>query len=316
MHPKARRHGVQGHRQARAKVPLLEESCVSASVSETPADVLGRVRAYAMSGLRWVLNTYQVAQDWDAETLCRMARETGHEGVEFLQDYHQPHGLEADATAEQRQRVRTALAAHGLECASLTSCMHFDMPDPAARRRSEDQVRRVIAYAPEMGCRHVRVLGDRLPEAPAERAATLAAVAESLHALGEFAVPAGITVSLEVHGSFSDPEPAREVVRAAALDNVGLVFNSQWRVGASSGFTLPAGAASIRPLYDHIGQWFTSVHTHDLAAPAETPYYRELFGLLRAAGWQGFVSNECAYRGPDPDRVLRLYTALFRALTA
>lgn len=264
--------------------------------------------------MRWVLNTYQVAQEWDVETLCRMARETGHEGVEFLQDYKQAHGLEADAGAEHRRRVRQALAAHGLTCASLTSCMRFDMADDAERARAVDQVRRVIDYAPEMDCTHVRVLGDRVPDDPGERSAVIGRVAQSLRTLGEYAAGAGITVSMEVHGGFTDPDASRAAMEAVGLPNVGLVFNSQWRVGAAKGWALPEGAPSIRPIYDHIGRWFTSVHTHELERPNETGYYGELFGLLRAAGWNGFISNECAYRGPDPEKVLRLYTALFRSL--
>ena len=263
-------------------------------------------------GLRWVLNTYQVAQDWDVPTLCRIAAETGHQGVEFLQDYRQAHGLEADAGPAHRQQVREALAARGLECASLTSCMRFDHAAAEARAAAEAQVRAVIAVAPEMACRHVRVLGDRLPDEPGERHEVVQRVAESLHGLGSYAASAGITVSLEVHGSFSDPEPCRQVMQAVGLPNVGLVFNSQFRAGAERGWALPCGAPSIRPLYEHIGQWFSAVHTHELEH--EPGYYRELFALLRVAGWSGFISNECAYRGPDPERVLRLYTALFRAL--
>lgn len=264
--------------------------------------------------MRWVLNTYQTAQDWDVETLCRNARETGHEGIEFLQDFGQAHGLEAEAAPEHRRRVRQALAAHGLLCASLTSCMRFDMAEAEERQRSVQQVRRVIDYAPEMDCRHVRVLGDRVPSDPAERAAVVGRVAESLRDLGEYAAKGGITVSMEVHGGFTDPEPAREVMAAVGLPNVGLVFNCQWREGAEHGWSLPVGAPSIRPLYDLIGGHFTAVHTHGMERPQELAHYRELFALLRADGFSGFISNECAYRGPDPAQVLRMYTALFQAL--
>lgn len=266
--------------------------------------------------MRWVLNTYQTAQDWDVETLCRIAQETGYEGIEFLQDFKQAHGLEADAPPEHRRQVREALRAHGLTCASLTSCMRFDMADDAGRAQAVEQVRRVIDYAPDLACTHVRVLGDRVPDDAGERAGVIGRVAQSLRTLGEYAAPRGITVSMEVHGGFTDPEPAQEVAVAVGLPNVGLVFNSQWRVGAPQGWALPAGAASIRPLYDLIGRHITSVHTHQMEKPEELEYYRELFGLLHADGFTGFISNECAYRGPDPERVLRLYTALFRALTA
>ena len=44
--------------------------------------------------------------------------------------------------------------------------------------------------------------------------------------------------------------------------------------------------------------------------------YQELFRLLKADGWNGYVAMEAAYTGPDPEKVLRLYTALFHTLTA
>ena len=50
--------------------------------------------------------------------------------------------------------------------------------------------------------------------------------------------------------------------------------------------------------------------------PEVWPYYREFFRLLVRDGYKGYVSNESAYTGPDPERVLRLYTALFHAFTA
>src|SRR5205823_972542 len=106
------------------------------------------------------------------------------------------------------------------------------------------------------------------------------------------------------------------VVREAGLPNVGIVFNCQWRVGAESGWALPAGAPSIAPLYDLMAPHITSVHTHRMERPEEWGYYQEMFRLLVRDDYRGYVSNECAYTGSDPESVLRLYTALFRAFTA
>jgi sugar phosphate isomerase/epimerase len=92
-----------------------------------------------------------------------------------------------------------------------------------------------------MGCDHVRVLGDQLPDDERERASVLANVAAALHELGAYAQPQKITVSIEAHGSFTDPIYVTQVVREANLPNVGIVFNSQWRVGAAKGWRLPEG---------------------------------------------------------------------------
>jgi sugar phosphate isomerase/epimerase len=263
--------------------------------------------------MKWVLNTYQTAQDWEVDRIIEVCKVTGYTGIEFLQDFKQQHGLEADATPEHVQAIRLKMASAGLIVSSLTSCCVFHDPAEADRRRNIDQVKRVIDQAQACGCDHVRVLGDRLPEDEAGRETVLENVAAALRELGTYARPKGIAVSIEAHGSFTDPAYATRVVKAADLPNVGIVFNSQWRVGAASGWSLPAGAPSIAPLYDLLAPHITSIHTHQMEQPDVRGYYHEFFRLLVRDGYKGYVSNECAYRGPDPEKVLRLYTALFES---
>ncbi len=266
--------------------------------------------------MKWVLNTYQTAQEWDVDRIIAVCQAAGYEGVEFLQDYRQQHRLEADAPSEHVRTVAEKMQSAGLLVASLTSCRAFHAPEEAERRRSIEQVKQVIEQAVAMGCDHVRVLGDRLPDDERDRETVLANVAAALRELGAYAAPKGVTVSIEAHGSFTDPAYAVRVVREADLPNVGIVFNSQWRVGAQTGWGLPAGAPSIAPLYDLVAPHLTSIHTHQMEREGEWRYYQEFFRLLARDGYAGYVSNECAYRGPDPEKVLRLYTTLFRAFTS
>jgi sugar phosphate isomerase/epimerase len=263
--------------------------------------------------MKWVLNTYQTAQDWEVDRIIEVCKATGYAGIEFLQDFKQQHKLEADASAEHVQGIKGKMAAAGLIVSSLTSCCVFHDPKEEERRRNIDQVKRVIDQAVSIGCDHVRVLGDRLPEDAAGRDAVIENVTAALRELGQYARPKGITVSIEAHGSFTDPAYATRVVKAADLPNVGIVFNSQWRVGAESGWSLPVGAKSIAPIYDLLAPHITSIHTHQMEQPDVTRYYHEFFRLLARDGYKGYVSNECAYRGPDPEKVLRLYTALFES---
>jgi hypothetical protein len=53
---------------------------------------------------------------------------------------------------------------------------------------------------------------------------------------------------------------------------------------------------------------------HDLENPAFP--YTELFGLLKASGYDGFCSLEEGYREGGEVKVIALYAALFRALWA
>jgi sugar phosphate isomerase/epimerase len=266
--------------------------------------------------MKWVLNTYQTAQDWELDRIIDICHKTGYEGIEFLQDFGQRHGLEANASDQHVLDVRAKMEQAKLITSSLTSCCHFHDPDAADRQRNIDQVKRVIDQAVAIGCDHVRVLGDRVPEDPAGRESVLNQVAAALHELGGYAQPKGVTVSIEAHGSFTDPLYAVRVVREAALPNVGIVFNSQWRVGDGPGWRLPADASSITPLYELLGPYLTSVHTHEMEPPHLWGYYQEFFRLLVRDGYKGYVSNECAYQGPDPEKVLRMYTTLFQAFTS
>jgi sugar phosphate isomerase/epimerase len=266
--------------------------------------------------MKWVLNTYQTAQDWELERIIEICQKTGYEGIEFLQDFRQRHRLEADAPVETVLEVKAKMQQAGLIVSSLTSCCHFHDLEAAVRRRSIDQVKRVIDQAAAIGCDHVRVLGDRVPEEEAGRETVLTHVASALQELGSYARPKEIAVSIEAHGSFTDPTYAARVVKEADLPNVGIVFNSQWRVGAQTGWRLPADASSIAPLYEIVAPYLTSVHTHAMEQPEVWRYYQEFFRLLVRDGYKGYVSNECAYQGPDPEKVLRLYTTLFHAFTS
>lgn len=267
--------------------------------------------------MKWVLNTYQTAQEWDIDRIIQVCLASGYQGIEFLQDFKQAHGLEANATDEHVLAIREKMQAAGLLTASLTSCCHFHDPSEADRRRNINQVKRVIKQAALISCDHVRVLGDHLPPDDEQaREAILINVTGALQELADFAKPEGITVSIEQHQSFTDPLLVTRVVKDADRPNIGIVFNSQWRVGVEKGWSLPAGAPSIAPLYDLLAPYITSVHTHQMEQPDVWRYYQELFRLLVRDGYHGYISNECAYTGPDPEKVLMLYTALFQSFTS
>jgi len=266
--------------------------------------------------MKWVLNTYKTCQEWDLDKIIEVCQKTGHEGIEFLMDFNQPHGVEADASPDHILNVQQKVCDAGLEVAFLSSCASFDAEDQAGVRASIDKVKRVIDHADRMGTRHVRVMGDRIPDEKVALEPRLDQIADAIGVLGDYAKPMGITVSMEMHKDFTDPLLALEIINRSKRSNTGLVFNCQWRIGEPHGWSLPPGAPSIQPLLDLTMKHYTSVHTHGFEQPEETQYYRELFTCLVARGYNGYVSNECAYTGPDPICTLSLYTAFFRAVTA
>ena len=255
--------------------------------------------------MRWSLNTYQTCQDWELSKILKIAEDTGYHGVELLMDYKQKHGFEWDTPEDQWERLKNEVNASGVVISSLTSCQNFHSLDAADRAESVRRVKRVIDMAEFMGCDHVRVLGDRFDDNTRE--AVVGYVTDALKELGEYAQPKGITVSIEMHGSFIDPAPAMKVIEGVNLPNVGFVFNCQF-VGCEG--------RSIEPLFSQVAPHITAVHTHSTEDPETFELYRQMFGWLQRIGFDGYISNECAYRGPDPEKVLALYVGLFKAFVA
>ena len=252
--------------------------------------------------MKWSLNTYQTCQDWELSKILKIAEDTGSHGVELLMDYEQKHGFEWDTPEDQWERLKDEVDASGVVISSLTSCQNFHSPNAEDRTESVRRVKRVIEMADFMGCDHVRILGDRFDDDT--RDAVVGYVTDGLKTLGEYAQPKGITVSIEMHGSFIDPVPAMQVIEGVNLPNVGFVFNSQF-VGCDAG--------SIEPLFSQVASYITAVHTHAAEDPETFELYRQMFEWLQRIGFDGYISNECAYRGPDPEKVLALYVGLFRA---
>jgi sugar phosphate isomerase/epimerase len=264
--------------------------------------------------MKWVLNTYQTAQDWTVDEMIAIVSKTGYQGIEFLQDFKQTHGWEWDSDKAHVATIRQKMADAGLEIASVTSCQNFHSLEEAQRRTSVDRVKRVIEQAQAAGAPQVRVLGDRLPEDAAGKEQVIQNVAACLRELAQFAQPMGVWIGMEMHGSFTDPGYALDAIRRADHPNVGFVFNSQFRIKTDQGWQAPEGR-SIASMWQEVSPYIRNVHTHQMERPDTLESYREMFQLLKKANYQGYVSNECAYRGPDAEKVLGLYTALFRAFS-
>src|SRR5437763_5340988 len=144
--------------------------------------------------MKWSLNTYQTAQNWELDELIRQAKAAGFDGIEFLMDFGQKHGVEANSDAGWLRTVKEKVDASGLEFASVTSCASFHSPDDAERGEAMGRARNTIRIARDFGCRHVRVLGDRVPE-DSTRATVLRNVTECMRELARLAQPDGITVA-------------------------------------------------------------------------------------------------------------------------
>ena len=254
-----------------------------------------------MDDMKLSLLTYELASAWTLEKLIDVAHSCGFSGLEFRAEEGHKHGVELERTPAERREIRSRLEDAYLEAVGIGTSSRFDSAEPSERLASIRRTQQFIVLAADVGCRRVRVFGNDFPAGVA-RDDCMGYVAESLRTLGEFAEPHGVDVLLEMHGQFNYWGFARAVVKMADHPRVGLVYNCDKR-------DLVAG--SIAATYSQVRTFIRHVHMHSLTDGFPYP---ELFSLLAADGYSGYLSSEVSgAEAPTREEYFALYTSLFRA---
>jgi sugar phosphate isomerase/epimerase len=71
---------------------------------------------------------------------------------------------------------------------------------------------------------------------------------------------------------------------------------------------------SVVYMFHRVKDHVRHIHLHNLESPAFT--YKELFGILKEIGYDGFCSLEDGYREGGEKKVIALYAALYREMVA
>ena len=108
---------------------LTRRDVVRMGLASAGALALG-ARASAAKGLHLGLVTYNVAKEWGLDTLLRLVREAGLEGVEFRTTH--AHGVEPRLNDEQRSEVKQRFADSPVKLVGLGSAEDYHRPDPGA----------------------------------------------------------------------------------------------------------------------------------------------------------------------------------------
>lgn len=254
----------------------------------------------AEGGFRLGLVTYNLAKDWDLGTIIKNCEATGFEAVE-LRTTHK-HGVEPALSKEQREEVKNRFAGTRVRLLSLGSTCEFQSPDQAAVRKNIDECKRFVELAHDIGALGVKVRPNGIPPEVPE-AQTIAQIGAALRECGDFAQRAGVEIWVEVHGRDSNqPSRMAKMMQAADHSQVGICWNSNQEDVAEG--SVKESFALLRP-------WLRSAHINELW---KTEYpWRELFGLMKAAGYQRYCLAEVPETS-DPVRLMRYYRALWLEL--
>jgi len=245
--------------------------------------------------------TYNVLQNMSLEEIIGLLEKTGFAAVE-LRTGHK-HGVEPSIDEAERERVRKRFEKSKVRLLSFGTTCEFQSPDPAVRKKNLDTAQTFIQLAHDTGARAIKIRPNSLPKEPGiPLEQTVRTIGESLHELGGMGERFGVEIWMEVHGATTqNPPVAASILKTASHRNVGACWNSN-----------PTDVVdkSVRASFDLLGPYIRNCHINELVSGYP---YREFFGLLNRAGYQGYTLCECA-ETPQPERFLRYYKALWTEL--
>ena len=225
-----------------------------------------------------------------AEVLAT-ARQYGYDGIEPRLDAEHLHGIEVTASAAERAAIRRQVAESGIALACLATSLTYADPATSAAMRQGTHER--VELAGDLGVPVIRVFGGQLP-AGLSREAAIDQVITSLRAVADHARQRGVTIAMETHDDWRDPQHVAAVMRG--VNHAAVAVNWDIMHPVNGGFATVAGAfATLQP-------WIRHLHVHDgndgangLAfAPIGTGKidHRSAVRLLLGLNYAGYISGE------------------------
>jgi len=250
--------------------------------------------------LRLGLMSYNLAKDWDIETIIKNCTATGFEHIE-LRTTH-AHGVEVSLTQDQRRDVRRRFEDAGLRI-SLASGFAYHHPDAGQLRKEIEGTKEYTLLAEDLGAIGIRVFPNALlvdQGIPEEQ--TLRQIGRSLAEVGQFGHDHGVEIRVCVHGSGTNVvSRIKKMIDYSESPYIYVNWNCDANDVKGPGFD--ANFASVR---DRI----RNVHLHELW---EDYPYRRLFELLAQSGYRGYCDAEIP-ESQEPIRLMKYYRATFLAL--
>lgn len=250
-------------------------------------------------GLKVGTVTYNIAKDWDIPTIIKNLTEVGMDGVE-LRTTHK-HGVEISLSPAQRAEVRKRFEDSAVKIGGLGTTCEYHSPDPAVLRKNIEETKAWVALARDVGAPGVKVRPNGMPKGVPEEK-TLEQIGKSLAECGAVAQENGVEIQLEVHGSETSrlPRIRKMLDYGGNHPGVRVCWNSNPTDLLDGGFE-----ANFRLVRHQIGQ----VHMRDLFV--DYPF-RQLISELSKMNFDGYCFAEIP-ESPDPVRVLKYFTGMFRA---
>lgn len=255
-----------------------------------------------LSKLQLGLVTYLWAKDWDVPTIIRNCTDSGVLGIELRTEH--AHGVDPGISTARQAEVKKMFADSPVKLLGLGSNQDYHHPDPVTLKVSIEKTKAFILLSQAVGGSGVKVKPNAFPEGiPRER--TIAQIGRSLNEVGRFGADYGQEIRLEVHGEVTQELPhIKAIMDVADHPNVKVCWNCNdqdlWGGGLEYNFNL------VRHRFG------ATVHVRELDLG---PYpYQDLFNLLVATRYSGWILLECRTDPVDKVAALKQQNLVFKNL--
>ncbi len=232
---------------------------------------------------------------------AKAKKEFGISAVEYVNGFFGGRKMDFKKAATNAAYLRELLQRSG-DAAVVNHLLMVDDEGPLAEKEEKkrwqavDNHKKWVDAAKFLGCKTVRV--NLLGEGSAEEKKT--AAVESLGRLGAFAAPMKINIVAENHGGVtSNAAWLADVVKQVGLANVGTLpdfgnfcISEPWgstQEGCENLYDRYKGVAELLPYARGV-----SAKSYDFDDNGEQPLmdYKRLIGLVKAAGYKGYIGIE------------------------
>jgi sugar phosphate isomerase/epimerase len=257
------------------------------------AEVAGTPPAFRLG-----LVTYNLAADWNIETIINNCEKTGFVGAE-LRTTHK-HGVEPSLSKQRREEVKKRFADSKVRLVSLGTTCEYESPEAGTVEKNIEETRRWCELAQDLGCLGVKVRPNGFPrDVPHEQ--TLEQIGHALAKCGDIARDHGVEIWMEVHGEGTQiPANAHQILSVANHPLVGACWNSN---------PTDVENGSVRKTFELLKPWIRSCHINNLDNAAYP--WHELFTLFRSINFDRYTFAEVGEPTCEPLRFMSYYHAVW-----
>lgn len=232
--------------------------------------------------------------------MLEIAQRYGYQGIEPRVEANHQHGLEPECSMLVRAKAKSdAERADIAICCVATSCR---FADPATSADNINTAHKCIDLAADVGAARLRVFGGQLA-AGLSREAAIDLVASSFGQIAEHAQERGVTVCMETHDDWCDPQHVADIMQRVNHPAIAVNWDIMHPV-RQAGSSMDDAFNTLRP-------WIRHVHFHDgllrLDDVVLKPVgqgeidHRRAVELLHSMPYTGYLSGE--WIGWEPPEV-------------